>query len=625
MPDALPARLTPDTYQLILAALSTVDVLACAQVCTALRQLCEANLLQAAHALRLRCCDVTGPQLLWLASERMRGQSSHIDISGCEHITKVQVVAAVEASPKLHGLACLRVGPGSWSAKQCEKLLAASPDTLESIELDLRLELKNDLHEGSATLSALAANTVLRVTRLTLIADNVSNRPTPGGDDVSDTAAATAAMAAATLGDEEAAGLHEQADDDAQDDDGEATVPAEVVSPELCRLGAALISHAPRLLALDASSGALCMGSAGPQVLAPLLAAPRCALDELSACNLPRGVMRSLAPAIRSNGTLRTLLLNSNMLYGQATRLLAGALEGHASLTHLSLEHNPIRDAGGAALAAVVASTRIATLSLRFTGVADRTCESLGLALATERCRLRALLLGGNGITSAGVAALAASLGPLRTLDLSANLRMDETGACELARELAGSSLTSLRLAGCKVGQKGCSRLAAALLRSELRDLDLSANHFGNGGSDEFAWVLAECEALTSLNLADCDIDDEGADELHEALSETAPAAAAAGLRHLDLRWNKLSAPKHQRGAGISADPRVDATSQKQVTAADRQTAYLEQTWQQAKAAGKKAPPPAKAPKWVREQQKRTAAAQAARGAGSGGTGSAIG
>ena len=137
--------------------------------------------------------------------------------------------------------------------------------------------------------------------------------------------------------------------------------------------------------------------------------------------------------------------------------------------------------------------------------------------------------------------------------------------------------------------------------------------------------MLGECDALTNLNLSDCDLDDEAADELLEALTgggesggdesgggEGGGAGKQQPLRRLDLRWNKLSAPKHGNGNGVSADPRVDAGSQKQKSAADRQTAHLEKTWQEAKAAGKKV----YKPKWVREQEK---------GKTKSGTGSAMG
>ena len=142
-------------------------------------------------------------------------------------------------------------------------------------------------------------------------------------------------------------------------------------------------------------------------------------------------------------------------------------------------------------------------------------------------------------------------------------------------------------------------------------------------GSDEFAWVLGECEALTHLTLSDCDLDDEAADELLEALAsggEGGGGEDAGGesvrklqaFRRLDLRWNKLSS-KHGNGKGVSSDARVDAGSQKQKSAADRQTEHLEKTWQEAKAAGKKV----YKPKWVREQEKGKAKG--------GATGSAMG
>ena len=51
----------------------------------------------------------------------------------------------------------------------------------------------------------------------------------------------------------------------------------------------------------------------------------------------------------RANASLLTLSLSSNMLYGRETVRLAAAIEGHASLTSLALDHNPIRDGGGVA------------------------------------------------------------------------------------------------------------------------------------------------------------------------------------------------------------------------------------------------------------------------------------
>ena len=90
---------------------------------------------------------------------------------------------------------------------------------------------------------------------------------------------------------------------------------------------------------------------------------------------------------------------------------------------------------------------------------------------------------------------------------------------------------------------------------------------------------------------------------------------APPSVRSIDLRWNKLGST-HQGGRGVSGDPRADASSQKQRTAAERQTEHLEHTWQQAKAAGK--PQKVYVPKWQREARKAAG--------GGGGTGpSAVG
>ena len=119
-----------------------------------------------------------------------------------------------------------------------------------------------------------------------------------------------------------------------------------------------------------------------------------------------------MAPALRTNRSLTTLELQSNMIFGVATERLVFALEAHPHLTSLSLNHNPLLDQGGSLLASILPSSRLAHLELAFTGVADRTCEALGLSLSSETCVLRAIKLTGNQISSSGVVSLAASMGP---------------------------------------------------------------------------------------------------------------------------------------------------------------------------------------------------------------------
>ena len=75
-----------------------------------------------------------------------------------------------------------------------------------------------------------------------------------------------------------------------------------------------------------------------------------------------------------------------------------------------------------------------------------------------------------------------------------------------------------LSLSGCTLDKKACSRLAAALPACGLRSLDVSSNHFEDEGCWELAWALKDCPQLHELNLADCMLTDDAADEVNDAL-----------------------------------------------------------------------------------------------------------
>ena len=280
-PPTVTPRLSPDTYALVLSFLPITDVLSCARVCKKLRALC-ATKLQAGDVV-VSGSAVNGAQLLWLVQERLHGAVTTLDVSGCEAITKASIAAAVAACPRLETLTALQVGPGCWSGKHLEKLLNANLPPGLRATVDVRLELKNDLHEASPMLASLSAPALV-LRRLVLIADNVSRADGGGGgggDGVgaaSDGSAAAAvdaaavAMAAVDISDD--AGAHADADEPFDQ-------PGVEHAASLGRLLRALLPHARHLLELDASSGALGMPGAGSALLAPLLAAPSCALATL--------------------------------------------------------------------------------------------------------------------------------------------------------------------------------------------------------------------------------------------------------------------------------------------------------------------------------------------------------
>ena len=87
-------------------------------------------------------------------------------------------------------------------------------------------------------------------------------------------------------------------------------------------------------------------------------------------------------------------------------------------------------------------------------------------------------------------------------------------------RVIINTALEELHLCGCHVSGHACGVLAASIPRSRLRRLDLSLNPFGDEGAWCLAWALPECAStLTVLNLSSCNVGDDGADEIREALA----------------------------------------------------------------------------------------------------------
>ena len=83
------------------------------------------------------------------------------------------------------------------------------------------------------------------------------------------------------------------------------------------------------------------------RLLVPLLASDRCSgLRWLACSDISHNGLMTLTRALAANSSLQTLKLGCNTIHQRSATMLVDALEGHASLTHLTLEHNPICDAG---------------------------------------------------------------------------------------------------------------------------------------------------------------------------------------------------------------------------------------------------------------------------------------
>jgi Ran GTPase-activating protein (RanGAP) involved in mRNA processing and transport len=264
-------------------------------------------------------------------------------------------------------------------------------------------------------------------------------------------------------------------------------------------------------LALRGSNAVARVADEACEALGAALPASRAEVVDLS----NNSIGCSGAAALCADGRCASLLvlnLGENAISWSGAKALAANLQGGA-LEELVLDANPLGDAGGAAIAALVESLpRLAHL---------RLC----------RCDL--------GVD--GLIALASALGrsaTLRLLDLSEPLlfsRNEETTS-HLARALtANASLVRLALRKHPhLTDTSVEMLTDALLdNAVLQELDLSANALGPPSGALLAAALTAGSGLSVLQLAGCRLCSAGIAPLAAAL-----ASGATALRHLDVRNN---------------------------------------------------------------------------------------
>jgi hypothetical protein len=238
---------------------------------------------------------------------------------------------------------------------------------------------------------------------------------------------------------------------------------------------------------------------------------------------------RAVADALRPGHRVRTLYLGCNRIDPSGVAALAARLEHDDTVQALWLKRNPIGDDGVARLAAALeANTTLRTLDLVNVGMSGRGLAVLAEALVrrSRRAPLHRLFLGGNGFgpeTAAVLGVLVREAG-VRELFLAAN-HLGDDGAAELARLADGIELT-LGLGGNGLTPAGVAALARHL--GAWRVLDLArppseralgarGNEVGDEGAAALAAVLPAAR-LRRLDLRRTGIGGRGARRLVEAV-----------------------------------------------------------------------------------------------------------
>jgi len=232
---------------------------------------------------------------------------------------------------------------------------------------------------------------------------------------------------------------------------------------------------------------------------------------DLQECGLGQQACEALASGLeRSPGALRRLWLNDNPL-GGGVSMLAPLVRHQDGMRQLGLRNVGLGDAEAAALArALPPGSSLALLDLSDNSLTLQERSPLPLPAGLQR-----LLLRGNKIGDAGVAALAASLPEacpdLRELDLGGNA----LGSVAVAA-LQRINVPKLGLFACNIGDEGMTQLAQLSAEGHLRaveELDVAGCGAGMAGAQCLFDALAAgaMPALRVLLLgANPAVEDEG-------------------------------------------------------------------------------------------------------------------
>jgi Ran GTPase-activating protein (RanGAP) involved in mRNA processing and transport len=269
------------------------------------------------------------------------------------------------------------------------------------------------------------------------------------------------------------------------------------------------------------------------------LVGPRSGVTSLSFAFREMGdnMAERLAKLLEGNKSLTSLNLFNNNICDKGAIKLAEVLPDTA-LTSLNLHSNSIGDAGAIAIANALPYTKLTSLYLRECKIGDT--GAIALANALPASKLTSFHFGpeNSGNITAATAVVIADVLPYTSLTslMLDRCKIGDAGAVALATSLQGNqNLTSLMLKSCIIGDAGTKAIATVLPGTALTSLDLGwFNKIGPEGAIALATSLRGNQKLTSLILDGSNIGDEGAEAIGNVLPHTA-------LTSLNLRNNNIN------------------------------------------------------------------------------------
>lgn len=286
---------------------------------------------------------------------------------------------------------------------------------------------------------------------------------------------------------------------------------------------------------------------------------------DASSCDLQDISVRPLINALQENEALSFLDLSHNLL-GNATinaiqemvaatnqcdlgltldlhknQLGAGALVQIAKcpvtlsrLEVLKLSGNRLTDAAGRNLAAIVGQSKaLATLEIERCGLTTRTIQQISSSLQPESSLVKLCIGHNNPIGGSALSSLFQKLSRLLSfteLDIR-GIELDDKGVLAAASLMKSSSLSVLNMAGCEIQNHGAQVMCKALAGTtvQLLNLDLSSCRLSREPALEVCHKMASIYGLSTLNLSNNQLSEQGAEVLSLA------------LRQEECRWKSLT------------------------------------------------------------------------------------
>ena len=245
----------------------------------------------------------------------------------------------------------------------------------------------------------------------------------------------------------------------------------------------------------------------------------------------------ALADALLENTKLEELCLSDNSLHVESINKIFSRLQ-ISTLIKVIISHNEITDEAADVIANFLSrNTRLQELDLSHN---DLQAAGVVSICQVNLSKLTNFSLSHNSITSDAANQIAAFLScnaNLKVLDLSST-ELQKVDCKDIFKALQNiSTISSLNVSNCNVGNEAADELATVLFHNlKLEMIDLSYNNLSPLDIATILRGMENISNLASISVSQNKINDEAADDLATILLHN------PNLKHLDLSGNSLSA-----------------------------------------------------------------------------------